>query len=68
MNIIDPSTEVVLKLKEMIENDPNLAASLIKSQDHKLFVSDLTGNFVNLSKNWLKINLPIKEIKVNKGY
>ncbi|MEK7580115.1 MAG: glutamate racemase [Patescibacteria group bacterium] len=68
VNIIDPSTEVVLKLKEMIENDPNLAASLIKSQDHKLFVSDLTGNFVNLSKNWLKINLPIKEIKVNKGY
>ncbi len=65
VNIIDPSTEIVLKLKKMIEEDPGLAGKLTKGQNHKLYVSDISGNFGNLSKEWLKINLPIEEIKVN---
>jgi len=64
VNIVDPSTEIVLKLKKMIEEDPILATKLIKGQNHKLYISDISGNFGNLSEKWLKINLPIEEIKV----
>ncbi|MFN3301610.1 MAG: glutamate racemase [Patescibacteria group bacterium] len=61
VKLIDPGEEVILKLKEFLEKNPEIEKSLEKNRNHEFFVSDLTPHFQEVAFQWLgqKINLKL---------
>lgn len=59
--IVDPSEEVVLKLKEFLEKNPEIEKTLGKNENHKFYVSDLTSRFRELASRWLGRRIKLKK-------
>ncbi|MGC9048967.1 MAG: glutamate racemase [Patescibacteria group bacterium] len=63
VKLIDPAEEVVLKVKEFLEQNPEIEQSLNKNNQHRFLVSDLTIRSQGLAKNWLGEKIKLEKIK-----
>lgn len=61
---IDPGEETVLKIKNFLNQNPEIEKSLIKGEKHKFFVSDLTPGINQITREWLGRKIEIEEVKV----
>lgn len=60
VKLVDPGEEVVFKLKEFLEKNPEIEKELPKNKNHQFFVSDLTPKFSEIASRWLKKRIELK--------
>ncbi len=64
VNLVDSAEEIVKKIKEFLDNNPEVEKVLTKNQDHKFFVSDLTPHFFEIAKRWLGRDIKLEKEQV----
>jgi len=64
VKLIDPAEEVVIKIKQYLEQHPDLEKKLPRNNHHQFLVSDLTSRGQNLASQWLGHNVKLEEIKI----
>lgn len=64
VKLVDPGEEVVLKVKKFLEENPEIEQSLLKSNQHRFLVSDLTPKFQELTVKWLGKKVELEEYKI----
>jgi len=64
VNIVDSGEEVVYKLKKYLESNSAVAKELIKGNQHKFFVSDLTSHNQQIANYWLQRKIKLEKINL----
>lgn len=64
VKLVDPAEEVALKVKEFLTQNPRVEQSLVKNNQHRFLVSDLTIKSQELAKKWLGQGIKLKKIKI----
>jgi glutamate racemase len=64
VRLVDPAEEVVLKIKEYLEQNSVIDKGLPRNDHHQFLVSDLTSRGQNLASQWLGRNVKLEKIEI----
>ena len=64
VKLIDPAEEVVLRIKQYLEQNSTVGKKLPRNNHHQFLVSDLTSRGQNMASQWLGYNVKLEEIKI----
>jgi len=64
VKLVDPAEEVVLKVKQYLEQNPTIDKKLPRNDHHQFLVSDLTSRGQNLASQWLGHQVKLEKINV----
>ncbi len=53
VTIVDPATETVDEVKEILENNDDLKKKLKKAKNHKFYFSDITPHLEEIAQKFL---------------
>jgi len=64
-SLVDPGQETVLAVQQFLKSHPEIESNLLKGDDHKFYLSDLTTKFQDIAHRWLekKIKLQLVEVE-----
>jgi len=64
VKLIDPAEEVVLKIKQYLEQNSAVEKKLPRNNHHQFLVSDLTSRGQNLASQWLGHQVKLEKIEI----
>jgi len=64
VKLIDPAEEVVLKIKQYLEQNSAVEKKLPRSDHHEFLVSDLTSRGQNLASQWLGHQVKLEKVEI----
>jgi len=62
VNLIDPGEEMIYKLKSFLKNNQQIEKKLIKGENHRFFLSDLTGLTKQIVNRLLERKIKLEKI------
>jgi len=57
VKLVDSAEEIVIKLKQFVENNKGIEKGLAKNRDHQFYLSDITSRAQEIGNKWLETKI-----------